>query len=68
MKRHFAFIEWLRLQGTSKIIEFQSPTMGKIANQQIRQPSALPKLVLNASTVGASTTCLGSLLQCLTTI
>jgi len=31
-----AIIEWLRMEGTLKIIELQSPVIGRVANHLIR--------------------------------
>jgi len=56
------------LKRTTMIIEFQPPAMCKVANQQTRLPRATSSLALNASRDGASTTSLGSLFQCVTTL
>ena len=50
------------------IIQFQSPAMCRFANHQIRLPRATSSLALNASSNGASTTFLGNLFQCVTTL
>ena len=46
------------------IIKFQAPAMCRVANHQTK----LPSRALNASRDGASTTSLGKLLQCVTTL
>jgi len=50
------------------IIEFQPPAMCRVANHQTRLPRATSSLALNASRDGASTTSLGNLFQCVTTL
>ena len=60
-------IEWPGLKRTTMVIEFQSPTMCRVANHQTRLPRATSSLALNASSNGASTTSLGNLFQCVTT-
>jgi len=50
------------------IIEFQPPAMCRVANHQTRLPRATSSLALNASGDGASTTSLGNLVQCITTL
>ena len=53
--------EWLGLEGTSMLTQFQPPAVCRVANQQTRLPRATSCLVLNASSNGASTTSLGNL-------
>ena len=48
------------------LIQFQPPVM--VTNQQPRLPRATSSLALNASRIGASTTSLGNLFQCITTL
>ena len=50
------------------IIEFQPPSVGKVTNHQTRLPRATSSLALNASRDGASTTPLGNLFHCVTTL
>ena len=50
------------------LIEFQPPAMCRVDNQQTRLPRATSSLALNASRDGASTTSLGNLFQCITTL
>ena len=61
-------IEWLRLEGTLKIIQFQPSAMGRAATHQIRLPRAPFNLTLNVSRDGTATASLGSLCQFLTTL
>ena len=49
-------------------IHFRPPAVCRVANQQTRLPRATSSLALNASRVGASTTSLGYLFQCITTL
>jgi len=51
---YISIIEWLGLEGTSKIIQFQPPAMGSIANHQIWLLRAPSNLALSASRDGAS--------------
>ena len=53
-------IEWLGLEGTSKIIQSQPSAMGRAATQQLRLPRAPSNLALSASKDGASTASVGS--------
>ena len=46
-------IEWLRLEGTLKITQFQPPAMGRAAPHQLRLPRAPSNLALSASRDGA---------------
>ena len=50
------------------IIQFQPPPMCRVTNHQTRLPRATSSLALNASRDGASTTSLGNLFQCDTTL
>ena len=50
------------------IIQFQPPAMCRVVNQQTMLPRATSSLALNASRDGASTTSLGNLFQCVTTL
>jgi len=61
-------IEWPGLKRTTMIIEFEPPAMCRVANHQTRLPRATSSLALNASRDGASTTSLGNLFQCITTL
>ena len=54
----YYFIEQLGLEGTSMIIQFQPPAMGRDATHYTRLPRASSSLVLNTSRDGASTTSL----------
>ena len=47
---------------------FSPPAMCRVANHQTRLPRATSSLALNASRDGASTTSLGNLFQCVTTL
>lgn len=58
-------IEWIRLEETLKIIEFNLPAIGRITTHQIRLPTAPYNMALNASRDGASSSSLGSMFQCL---
>ena len=57
-------IEWLRLEGTSRIMKLQPLTAGRATNLHIKYYTRLPRapsnLALNISRDGASTTSLGS--------
>jgi len=44
----FRIIEWLGLQRTTMLIQFQPPAMCRVANQQPRLPRATSSLALNA--------------------
>lgn len=46
-------IEWLRLKGTSEIIQFQLPAVGRVATHQLGLHRTPSSLVLNASKDGA---------------
>ena len=59
-------IEWFGLQGTSKVIQFQPPTMARDTFHQTRLLRAPSNLALNTSREGAGTASLGNLFQCLT--
>jgi len=66
--------EWLRLEGSLKIIQFQPHCLeqgchplDQVATQHIRLPRAPSILVLNASKDGASTASLSNLCRSLTT-
>ena len=65
-------IEWLGLKGTTGIIMFQLPAMGRVANHYIRHQISLPRapsrLALNMPKDGVSTASPGSLCQHLTTL
>jgi len=61
-------IEWPGLKRTTVIILFQPPAMCRVANEQTRLPRATSSLALNVSSNGASTTFLGNLFQCITTL
>jgi len=61
-------IEWPGLKRTTIINWFQSPAMCRVTNHQPRLPRATSSLALNASRSGASTTSLGNLFQCVTTL
>ena len=54
------FIEWLRLEGTLKPIQFQPPAVGRAATQQLRLPRAPSNLALSTSRGGTPTASLGS--------
>ena len=54
-------IECHRLEEGIKIIELQSPAMGRTACHQLRLPRAASHLALSSSRDGASTASLGSL-------
>ena len=47
---------------------FNPPAMCRVVNHQTRLPRATSSLALNASRDGASTTSLGNLFQCVTTL
>jgi len=55
--------DWLRMEGILKIIWFQPPAIGRVANHQIRRPKIPFNLPLNASRDGAPTAPLGRLCQ-----
>jgi len=59
--------EWLELEGTLKLIQFQPPAVGRAGPRQLRLPRAPSNLALNSSRGGASTASLGSLCQSLST-
>jgi len=61
MKSCHRITEWPGLKRASKITEFQSPAMCRVANHQIRLPRTTSSLAFNVSRDGASTTCLGNL-------
>jgi len=48
------------LKRTSKIIDFHTPCVGRVTNQQTSLPRATSSLALNASRDGASTASLGN--------
>ena len=52
--------EWLELEGTLKLIQFQLPATGRAATHQLRLPRAPSSLALNTSRNGAFTASLGS--------
>jgi len=56
---------WKRPPSSSS---FSPPAMCRVANHQTRLPRATSSLALNASRDGASTTSLGNLFQCFTTL
>ena len=60
--------EWPGLKRTTMIIEFQPPAMFRVANHQTRLPKATSSLASNACRDRASTTSLGNLFQCVTTL
>ena len=60
-------IEQLRMQGTLKLIQFQTPATIKVATHQLRLPRAPSSLALIPSRDGAPTASLGNLFQCFTT-
>ena len=63
----YLITEWLRLDGTLKHIQFQAlPWL--VATYQIKLPRAPCSLALNTFRDTTSTTSLGSLCQCLTTL
>ena len=62
------FIEWLRLEGTLKPIQFQPPAVGRAATLQPRLPGAPSSLAWNTSRDGPATAFLSSLCQCLTAL
>ena len=62
----FHFIEWPGLKRTTVIILFQLPCY--VQDCQTRLPRATSSLALNACRDGASTTSLGNLFQCVTTL
>jgi len=55
-------------KGCSDHVVSTPPAMCRVANHQTRLPRATSSLALNASGDGASTTSLGNLFQCVTTI
>ena len=61
-------IEWLRLEGTIKIIRFQPPAMGRDISHQPRVLRAPSNLALHTAREGAATASLGNLGQGLTTL
>lgn len=61
------FVEWQGLEGILGVIQFQL-AVSEVARHCIRQPTNPSSLALDASRDGASTACLGSLCQCLTTV
>ena len=61
-------IEWLGLEGTFKVTQLQPPSIGRDISHQTALLTAPSSLALNTSREGASTTSLGNLFQCLTTL
>ena len=53
-------IEWLRLEGTLKIIKLQKLAVGRVAAHHLRPPRAPSSLALSASRDGAPTAFLGT--------
>ena len=68
VQSYHRIIGWLGLKRTTMTIEFQPPAMCRVTNHQTRLPRATSSLALNASRDGASTTSLGNLFQCVTTL
>ena len=60
--------EWLRLEGTLKITQFQPSAMGRAARHQLRLPRAPSHLALSTCSDGASTASPDSLFQGVTTL
>ena len=58
--------EWLKLEGTSRLHLVQSPYSEQVTKSTL--PMTMFSWVLNISKSGDSTTSLGSLFQCLTTL
>jgi len=56
------------LEGTSQIISFQPPAMGRDTSHQTRLLKAPSNLALNTAREGAATASLGNLCQGLTTL
>ena len=61
-------MEWPGLKRTTMLTQFQPPAMCRVTNQQTRLPRATSSLALNAYRDGASTTSLGNLFRCVTTL
>ncbi|XP_048809310.1 polypeptide N-acetylgalactosaminyltransferase 13 isoform X1 [Lagopus muta] len=68
ISQYHRILEWLRLQRSTVLTQFQPPAMCRVTNQQPRLPRATSSLALNACRDGASTASLGSLCQCLITL
>jgi len=67
-KKNHTIIEWPGLKRPTMLIQFQPPATCRVANRQTRLPRATSSLALNAFRDRASTTSLGNLFQCVTTL
>ena len=61
-------VEWLGWKGPQWSSSFHPSALCRVTNHQTRLPRATSSLALNASRDGASTTSLGNLFQCVTTL